>query len=47
MALKENANHVLKNVSGFPEFSPEAQILFNDVVGKIRESYEACGAIPI
>lgn len=40
-------NHVLKNVSGFPEFSPEAQILFNQVVEKVRTAYESCGAVPI
>ncbi len=39
--------HILKNISGFPEFSPEAQILFNQVIAKIREAYEGCGAIPI
>ncbi|MGB0848493.1 MAG: histidine--tRNA ligase [Thiolinea sp.] len=46
MAAKKNS-HILKNVSGFPEFSPEAQILFNQVVNTIREAYEACGAVPI
>ena len=39
--------HILKNVSGFPEFSPEAQILFNQVISKIRDAYEASGAVPI
>ncbi len=46
--MPSNANnHILKNVSGFPEFTPEAQILFNQVVEKIRDAYEGCGAIPI
>lgn len=40
-------NHVLSNVSGFPEFTPEAQILFNKIKSVIQESYEACGAVPI
>lgn len=40
-------DHILKNVSGFPEFTPEAQILFNQVIEKIRNAYEGCGAVPI
>lgn len=43
----DNQIQVLKNISGFPEFSPEAQILFNKVVSVIRDSYESCGAVPI
>ena len=40
-------NHILKNISGFPEFTPEAQILLNQIIEKIRHAYEGCGAVPI
>lgn len=41
------SDNIITNISGFPEFSPEAQIVFNKAVSLIRESYEACGALPL
>lgn len=43
----EIKNHILYNISGFPEFSPDAQILFNHVIQIIREIYESSGAVPL
>lgn len=34
-------------ISGFPELLPEQQILFNDMIDKIRGAYESAGAVPI
>ncbi|MES2999743.1 MAG: histidine--tRNA ligase [Pseudomonadota bacterium] len=34
-------------ISGFPEFSPAEQIVFNRVMDVIRRSYERVGAVPI
>ncbi len=40
-------NNILSNISGFPEFTPEAQIVFNNMISIISESYEFAGAIPL
>jgi histidyl-tRNA synthetase len=34
-------------ISGFPEFLPQEQILFNNVMNIIKEEYERAGAVPI
>lgn len=34
-------------ISGFPEFLPEEQIVFNRVIEVIRSAYERAGAVPI
>jgi len=41
---KEN---ILTNISGFPEFTPKKQILFNKIKSIICETYESFGAVPI
>lgn len=37
----------IRPISGFPEFSPAEQILFNRAVEIIRRNYELVGAVPI
>lgn len=38
---------LLKPMSGFPELLPNEQILFNEIVAKIRHGFEMSGAVPI
>lgn len=35
------------SISGFPEFLPEEQIVFNNVMDVIKKAYERSGAVPI
>lgn len=35
------------SISGFPEFLPEEQIVFNRAIAIIRKNYELAGAVPI
>jgi len=41
------ANINIDPISGFPEFLPEEQIVFNRVIEVIRSAYERAGAVPI
>ncbi|MDH3324693.1 MAG: histidine--tRNA ligase [Candidatus Peregrinibacteria bacterium] len=44
--MKNNKN-TLEPISGFPEFSPEEQIIFNNCLRIIRDTYERFGFVPI
>lgn len=36
-----------QSISGFPEFSPSEQIVWNDIINIIKRNYELVGAVPI